>query len=122
MPTLSEPKTKTLWDEWQETKQVIRDLETALGEKRKCEKELVRQMTEELHSHPGVTLTPRQHQMAEIIRQGHGLLSNKEMASMLNVTERTIKFHVSALLMLYSVQSRQELYNCLINSNSKGTL
>lgn len=36
-------------------------------------------------------------------------LANKEIASELNVTERTVKFHVSSLLAKFKVRSRMEL-------------
>ena len=53
---------------------------------------------------------------AEISRREHDImdglllnLSNKEIASRLNISERTVKFHVSNLLTKFSVQRRADL-------------
>jgi DNA-binding NarL/FixJ family response regulator len=51
-------------------------------------------------------LTPRQEQVLDLLLAGK---SNKEIASELFVSERTAKFHVSALLSLYGASSRIEL-------------
>jgi DNA-binding CsgD family transcriptional regulator len=41
-------------------------------------------------------------------------LSNKEIAARLNISERTVKFHVSNLLAKFGVERRQELImHCL---------
>ena len=40
-------------------------------------------------------------------------LANKEIASVLHVTERTIKFHVSAVLAKYNVHNRNELIDAI---------
>ena len=51
-------------------------------------------------------LTPRELEILQHIVAGK---SNKEIASELNVSERTIKFHVSSLLSKFKVHSRLEL-------------
>ncbi len=51
-------------------------------------------------------LSPRQ---TEILRAVVGHSSNKEIAAKLNITVRTVKFHVSALLNKFDVDNRVEL-------------
>jgi DNA-binding CsgD family transcriptional regulator len=53
-----------------------------------------------------VDLSPRQQQVFRELLQD---LSNKEIASNLNMAERTVKFHVSALLLKFGVSSRRQL-------------
>ena len=45
----------------------------------------------------------------EVLAGVSGSLSNKEIASNLNISERTVKFHVSSLLAKFRVQGRMEL-------------
>lgn len=52
---------------------------------------------------PAVTLTARQ---KEVLRGIVDHLGNKDIASRLNLTERTIKFHVSSLLEKFRVTDR----------------
>jgi len=55
----------------------------------------------------GVSLTERQAQIANLIcKRG---LSNKKVASMLTITESTVKAHVSAILKAYGVRNRTQL-------------
>lgn len=55
----------------------------------------------------GITLTERQAQIANLIcKRG---LSNKKVANMLNITESTVKAHVSAILKAYGVRNRTQL-------------
>ena len=54
----------------------------------------------------GVDLTSRQHEVLRLVLQR---LSNKQIATSLNVTERTIKFHVSSLLAKFNVSDRFSL-------------
>ena len=53
-----------------------------------------------------VTLTSRQKEVLRMILQSY---SNKEIGSKLNVTERTVKFHVSGLLAKFDVTGRVAL-------------
>ncbi|MBS1252537.1 MAG: Response regulator protein VraR [Anaerolineales bacterium] len=53
-------------------------------------------------------LTPRQHEVLEWIAQG---LSNQEIAGELNITEATVKYHVSQILRRIQMRSRHELAN-----------
>jgi DNA-binding NarL/FixJ family response regulator len=54
-----------------------------------------------------ITITPRQAQIADLIL-GRGL-SNKRIAQALNITESTVKIHVSAILKAYGVRTRTQL-------------
>lgn len=51
-------------------------------------------------------LSRREHQVCELVLEN---LSNRQIASRLDVTERTAKFHVSNLLAKYGVKRRAEL-------------
>jgi DNA-binding CsgD family transcriptional regulator len=53
-----------------------------------------------------VLLSRRQHEVLSAVAQN---LSNKEIAGMLNVSVRTVKFHVSALLEKFEVRGRVDL-------------
>lgn len=53
-----------------------------------------------------VKLTRREEEVLDGILRS---LANKEIASELNLSERTVKFHVSSLLAKYKVRSRMEL-------------
>lgn len=55
------------------------------------------------------SLIPLSRRQQEVLRGVSQNLSNKEIASRLNVSERTIKFHVSALLEKFDVRSRVDL-------------
>jgi DNA-binding CsgD family transcriptional regulator len=55
---------------------------------------------------PGFPLSRRQHEVLTNIAQN---LSNKEIAAKLNVSVRTIKFHVSSLLEKFDVRGRVDL-------------
>lgn len=55
---------------------------------------------------PQTSLSLRQDQVLEGITQN---LSNKEIATKLNISERTVKFHVSALLQKFDVRGRVDL-------------
>jgi DNA-binding CsgD family transcriptional regulator len=54
----------------------------------------------------GMPLSRRQHEVLAAISQN---LSNKEIASKLNVSVRTVKFHVSTLLEKFEVRGRVDL-------------
>lgn len=55
---------------------------------------------------PQTSLSLRQDQVLSGITQN---LSNKEIAARLNISERTVKFHVSALLQKFDVRGRVDL-------------
>ena len=55
---------------------------------------------------PRTSLSVRQDQVLAGINQN---LSNKEIAAKLNISERTVKFHVSALLQKFDVRGRVDL-------------
>ena len=50
-------------------------------------------------------LTDREHEVLELLGQG---LTNKEIAAQLYITERTVKFHVSAILRKLNASNRTE--------------
>ena len=52
------------------------------------------------------TLTTRENQVLELLRRRY---SNKEMASLLQISESTVKFHVSNVLMKLNVNDRRDL-------------
>lgn len=54
-----------------------------------------------------VNLTPRQNQIMEIVSQRGA--SNKAIARMLNITESTVKLHMSGILKKYGVRNRTQL-------------
>jgi len=54
-----------------------------------------------------ITLTPRQAEIANLITERG--VSNKKIASILNITESTVKIHVSAILKAYGVRTRTQL-------------
>jgi DNA-binding CsgD family transcriptional regulator len=66
-----------------------------------------------------VILTCRQKEVLRAILQS---FSNKEIGSKLNVTERTVKFHVSALLMKFNVIGRVALMRKVTDLLSAGKI
>ena len=54
----------------------------------------------------GVGLSPRQNETLQLVLVGK---CNKEIASELNITVRTVKFHVSELLRKFQVSTREQL-------------
>lgn len=57
---------------------------------------------------PDSHLTPRER---EIISMVHRKMSNKEIASLLRISERTVKFHITNIFAKLHVHSRSELLN-----------
>jgi DNA-binding CsgD family transcriptional regulator len=55
---------------------------------------------------PEVRLSPREREVLEWLLRN---LSNKEIGAQLNVSERTVKYHVSALLAKFNVRDRVSL-------------
>jgi DNA-binding NarL/FixJ family response regulator len=51
------------------------------------------------------TLTPREMEVLRLMAQG---LGNRDIAAQLHVNERTIKYHVSAILSKFGVSNRTE--------------
>jgi len=60
----------------------------------------------------GVCLTRRQTEILDGVLHQR---TNKEIASILNLSERTIKFHMSSLLAKFKVRSRMELVGAVSN-------
>jgi DNA-binding CsgD family transcriptional regulator len=52
------------------------------------------------------TLSPRQNEILQAVMCNR---ANKEIASLLNITVRTVKFHISSLLTKFGVENRAEL-------------
>lgn len=52
------------------------------------------------------TLSPRQKEILQSVMSNR---ANKEIASLLNITVRTVKFHISSLLTKFGVENRAEL-------------
>jgi len=84
----------------------IRALERSIEESRERLQRLQCEVRKEvmgiLHAH--VPLTPRQKQILAMKSLG-----NKQIAAELNITIRTVKFHISSLLREFQVQSRADL-------------
>lgn len=59
-----------------------------------------------LRRNPTITLTTRQQEVMGLICRG---LTNKHIARMLNITDSTVKLHVSAIFKLYGVRTRTQL-------------
>lgn len=69
------------------------------------------------HRHNALaTLTPRQQQVAITVAQG---MSNKLIAQHLNITERTVKAHLSAIFERTGSRSRTELVSLFGNGQTK---
>ena len=58
-------------------------------------------------SGPGDALTCREHEVLQLLQRR---LSNKEIASILRITERTAKFHVGNILDKLNLRSRQQVF------------
>lgn len=55
----------------------------------------------------GISLTPRQEQILKIIKERGS--SNKTIAKMLNLSESTVKLHITQILKKYGVKNRTQL-------------
>lgn len=53
-----------------------------------------------------IRISNRERQVLELVRK---LMSNKEIGNALNITERTVKHHVSSLFCKFDVNSRRDL-------------
>lgn len=62
---------------------------------------------------PEVRVTPREREVLECVVRG---LANKQIAACLSVSERTVKFHVSALLQKFEVSDRVDLIREAMNA------
>jgi two-component system NarL family response regulator len=58
-----------------------------------------------VRSEPTPELTEREQEVLEVLAKG---LLNKEIAAALNISERTVKFHVSAILRKLAAGNRTE--------------
>ncbi|MFC1463630.1 MAG: response regulator [Candidatus Brachytrichaceae bacterium NZ_4S206] len=66
---------------------------------------LMRRLREERDRAPAETLTPREAQVLRLMAEGK---TNKEIAAQLAITERTVKFHVGAILGKLGAGNRTE--------------
>jgi two-component system nitrate/nitrite response regulator NarL len=62
-------------------------------------------------------VSPRERDVLDALLRNE---SNKEIANRLNISERTVKFHVSNLLSKYSVGRRADLIVLWLTENGKG--
>jgi len=62
---------------------------------------------------PTISLTPREQSVLQLLTRGK---SNKEIAATLGVTERTVKFHVSAIFTKLAVANRTEAVTKAVNA------
>lgn len=67
---------------------------------------LLRMDTEQQYSRSMVDLTTREHECLALVARG---FSNREISTELNITERTVKYHVSNLLQKFDVKGRSQL-------------
>jgi DNA-binding NarL/FixJ family response regulator len=63
--------------------------------------------------------TAREHQIVDFLRQGH---SNRQIANRLDISERTVKFHVSNILKKCNIENRRDLLTASFNSSSSTIL
>ena len=56
----------------------------------------------------GTFLTARERQVLQLLMRG---LANKEISSLLEISERTVKFHVSNALSKLQLEDRRELFS-----------
>jgi DNA-binding CsgD family transcriptional regulator len=96
------------WFEWQKVKAQIIPLKVKLRELMIRETELASKLVQELQAQPTAPLTRRQMEIVNLIKT-HPTFTNKELAEVLFVSERTVKFHVSIILQRYAVRTKQEL-------------
>lgn len=92
-------------DQWKKAERraalAAEEFAAAMKEKREARQALLNELEGTVSG-----LTDREKQVLSLIRKK---LVNKEIASALNVSERTIKFHVSSLLKKFAVDSRNKL-------------
>jgi DNA-binding CsgD family transcriptional regulator len=55
----------------------------------------------------------------EVLAGVYGDLQNKTIADRLNITTRTVKFHIARLLRRYHVQTRQQLKACAMLESTR---
>lgn len=80
------------------------DLEAAKEARKTARENLIAKMNE--LEPPVLDVSRREKEVLQGICEG---LANKEIAARLNISERTIKFHVGRLLAKYGAQDRYEL-------------
>jgi DNA-binding CsgD family transcriptional regulator len=66
--------------------------------------QLVAELVREIRD--GQQASPREQQIVALVRSNK---TDKEIAAVLNIATRTVKFHVSRLLKKYAAQSRHDL-------------
>lgn len=62
---------------------------------------------------PGVLLTDREQQVVKLIQEH---FSNKHIAAALQISERTVKFHVSNILQKFRVKNRSSLFGMRLST------
>lgn len=106
---------KSLWDEWEETKARIEALFAEIKALQAREKELSIQIVKKLDMRGGgIYLTASESKVMDAL-YGPPMQTNKEIAAKLNISERTVKFHISSLLAKYGAKSRRELFMRFVN-------
>ena len=58
--------------------------------------------------HESIDLSPREHEVLTSLKENHSV-SNKEIGNKFNISERTVKFHMSTLLRKFNVHDRHSL-------------
>lgn len=96
------------WFKWQEVKAQILPLKVKLRELMIRESELASKLVQELQAQPSAPLTRRQMEIVNLVKT-HPTFTNKEMAEVLFVSERTVKFHISVIIQRYGVRTKNEL-------------
>lgn len=93
--------------EWSKAGALVVKLKKQLAEAEDAERELRRKASIALLPEAtGNTLSRRQQEVYELVLKQK---TNKEIAWELNISERTVKFHVSDLLSKFCVRSRVDL-------------
>jgi len=78
-------------------------------------KKFLRSKTKQSKKSNGISLTPRQKQIFELVSKRGA--SNKVIAKTLNITESTVKLHMGAILKKYNVKNRTQL--AVFSQNNK---
>lgn len=90
----------------QSLKEKKKRLEQELDELNKAISNEVLRLHHSLEGIAGRRITEREKEVFDAMATG---MSNKQIASKLNVTERTVKFHMSALLAKFGATNRYQL-------------
>lgn len=107
------------WQKWHRVKTEIAQIQLKLRELMVLEAELAAKLVLQLQLHPLVPLSKRQMEVVNLLKT-YPMFSNKELAGVLFVTERTVKFHISSILQRYGVRTRKELFLRCFKAVNKG--